>query len=623
VSMSRVGSLVALVLGLGMAFCAADSIIIDKKIYKGVEVVESGSRYYIKAEKDGLTRTVSVSKDDVKADEICFGDGPTPWELAAANRGEPVTAGASRIELLPETLDGTPPFEADALVICVGETAVGFCAVDTAALDHTLLDAVAKLLEDAGSAIGRDNLMLSATHTQSGTCPGVMQGPVQEAAFGTFKEQRVGAVAALLAQAIQEAEGKLEPAQLRVAAVQAPRYNRNRNDDEGVKDAALGVLCVETAEGSPLAYLINYAAHPAIMAEETLAVLRKEPVYARDFPGGIAEGLREDAPDIPVVFINGAGGDLAPNPPLADTPAEAARAMGLALAKAALDALGGVMPQPSAEIAVRSRDVALPPTVLADLLPETVVLTDVRVNDTLFLSLPGEVCSALGLMLRDRAQSQEGVEHVFLCGLTNDYCGYHTGPEDFFGDNLEAQLSFFGPLVARWYMESYGFAAVDAPWAYCPMVAGAKTEYLEGIDKGKTEAETIAAAWDKLLYKLATLAPMMNAVKEIPAEAKALMGTVPAGQLVNLAVQGLSVYGRMQYAEWPAAKWVTLMGVADGAGVPFDAVFVLQFIATPAGLPEEATKVLPALEIEGIDFLGGGGPDETPGTPGQNVTPAE
>jgi hypothetical protein len=603
--MMRVGSLVVLTLGFVVALSAADSIIIDKKVYKGVKIVESAARYYIKIDEGGQIKTLSVSKNDIKPEEMSFGDGPTPWEEAAASRGEPVTAGASRIELQPAPLEGTPPLEADALVLKAGGGVVAFCTVDAAALDHLMLDAVAKALGEAGSAIGRGNLMLSATHTQSGTCLGVLQGAVQEAAFGPFKEQRVAGVAGELAKAILEAEQKAEPAQLRFGAVQEPRFSVNRNESSKLEDATLAVMAVETAGGKPLAYLINYAAHPSILAEETLAALRKEPVYARDYPGGLAEGLRDaaKAPGLPVLFVNGAEADVAPNPPEADTPAEKAKAMGQALAEAALAALDDAMPQPSAEIAIHSQDAPMPRSILAELLPATAVLTDVRINDALFLSLPGEVSSSLGASLREQAEVKKGAKQVFLCGLTNDYAGYYTSAEAFFGENIEAQLSFFGPLAGRWLFENYALAE-GGDTAYCPMLTKAQPAYQAGLEKGKAQKQAIQEAWDKLVFKLTTLAPMLKGLKEVPAEAKALMATVQNEQLVYLAVQFLSVFGRQQFADWSDEKRVTLMGAADGAEQPFDAIFVLQFIATPSGLPEEATKALPALDIKGIDFLG-------------------
>lgn len=73
---------------------------------------------------------------------------------------------------------------------------------------------------------------------------------------------------------------------------------------DGPVDRRIGLLRLEKADGSPLALLANYAIHGTVMSGANLQI-------SGDAPGIVAEYV-ERKTGIPLLFINGAAGNIAP-----------------------------------------------------------------------------------------------------------------------------------------------------------------------------------------------------------------------------------------------------------------------------------------------------------------------
>ena len=63
----------------------------------------------------------------------------------------------------------------------------------------------------------------------------------------------------------------------------------------------------DTLDGSPLAVLVHYTAHPVLTAEEVLK-------FSADYPGSLRATVENEL-KVPCVFIQGAAGDQSANPP--------------------------------------------------------------------------------------------------------------------------------------------------------------------------------------------------------------------------------------------------------------------------------------------------------------------
>ena len=118
-----------------------------------------------------------------------------------------------------------------------------------------------------------------------------------------------------LLDGIKEARLKLAPAHLSVGwAHSQANINRRAIDvdgkaslglnPEGVTDRRIGLLRLNKADGSPLALIANYPIHGTVLGPESLAI-------SGDAPGIVSEYV-EQKTGAPLLFINGAAGNLAP-----------------------------------------------------------------------------------------------------------------------------------------------------------------------------------------------------------------------------------------------------------------------------------------------------------------------
>ena len=118
-----------------------------------------------------------------------------------------------------------------------------------------------------------------------------------------------------LIEGIMEARQKLEPARLGVGwGFSQANINRRALDidgkatiglnPDGPVDRRIGMLRIDKEDGSPLVLIVNYPIHGTVMGPENLEI-------SGDAPGVVAEYVEQNI-GAPVLFINGAAGDLAP-----------------------------------------------------------------------------------------------------------------------------------------------------------------------------------------------------------------------------------------------------------------------------------------------------------------------
>jgi hypothetical protein len=118
-----------------------------------------------------------------------------------------------------------------------------------------------------------------------------------------------------LLDGIGEARAKLEPARLGAGwGFSQANINRRAIDidgkaslglnPDGPVDRRIGLIRLDRADGSPLALIANYAIHGTVLGPQNTLV-------SGDAPGIVAEYVAEKI-GAPVLFINGAAGNLAP-----------------------------------------------------------------------------------------------------------------------------------------------------------------------------------------------------------------------------------------------------------------------------------------------------------------------
>ena len=199
--------------------------------------------------------------------------------------------------------DGEKPF------VLVSTDVVGFSPV--------LYDDFAEELErDPG--IGREQLWWTVTHTHSAPevgPPGLGRSFLGERYQHEWAREYQAFLRDSLSQGIRKALAGLIPARLAVGSgMSLANINRRAPgpdgpvtlglNPEGAVDRKIGLLRLERRDGSPIARIANYAVHGTYLSGRNLEI-------SGDVQGVVASYV-EDKLGVPMLFINGAAGNIAP-----------------------------------------------------------------------------------------------------------------------------------------------------------------------------------------------------------------------------------------------------------------------------------------------------------------------
>jgi hypothetical protein len=178
------------------------------------------------------------------------------------------------------------------LVLRVGETVVSMTIMDMPGVSNRVIRAIGEAVA-ADTKIPRESILVGSTHSHSAPDLQGLWGHVPD----DYKQDVIDKTAAGIAAAFRS----LKPADLYVSKGTAP--NRNRRGWE-FTDTELTVLDAQAKDGSHIATLVNFAAHPVI-----LGALNRQ--ISRDFCGYTVDFL-ESKLGGKGLFFNGAVGDASP-----------------------------------------------------------------------------------------------------------------------------------------------------------------------------------------------------------------------------------------------------------------------------------------------------------------------
>ena len=334
---------------------------------------------------------------------------------------------------------------ARALVLQSGGRRVAWVALDLLAVDRTFTADVERRLQAAG--VPPVTLMLSASHTHSG--PGAY---VDSALFGWLALDRLaGAVREALLDAVvaavRLADEARQPARVASGSVATPRLTTSRLGQ--ALDSELLVLKVTSAGGAPVALVWNYAIHGTMLGPRNLRL-------SADVMGEASRRL-EQALGAPVLFVNGAVGDVSParhgEREMNVLGAELAGLVRAGWAQAepighptlAVAELSAVLPAPrvSAHNCLGGwapRAITLP---LGSALPRETTLTAVADGDGGWVTFPGELQTSLGRGIKTTGGAR--LRHTLVAGVTNDYLGYFVTAADYDRPSYVTCASVYGP----------------------------------------------------------------------------------------------------------------------------------------------------------------------------------
>lgn len=320
------------------------------------------------------------------------------------------------------------PIMARALVLESGHERLLWVAIDLVAVDPGFVADVAARAAAAGFRYSAT--VVSASHTHSG--PGAF---IDSTLFSILTADRFDArVRRALIEGVSDAVRRAEHAKRRArvgsGTAMAPTLTESRL--ELPLDPEIAVLKFVADDGAPIALLWNYAIHGTTLGPRNLRL-------SADVMG-MASGRLERALGAPALFVNGAVGDVSPRGHGDLAVAE----LGGRLADAVSSAAKRAQPRGGATLSVTRGQVELPPPFvsvrncvgrwvpgfvtipLGGAMPRSAELLAVTVGDTAWVTIPGELQTELGQVVKKAGRRHFDV--AFVAGLSNGYLGYLLTP---------------------------------------------------------------------------------------------------------------------------------------------------------------------------------------------------
>jgi len=345
------------------------------------------------------------------------------------------------------------PVGVRALVLQDGPATAALVSCDLLIVDEHLFEAVRRQLiaQDLPETL---TLVLAATHTHSG--PGAYgKRFLEKISMGHFDPEVFEAIVDTVARAVERAYAELAPVRIAAAAGPTQGLVKNRVEEAGPTDPELTVLGFYEQTGtSPLAVVINFAAHPT-----TLGAWNME--LSADYPGVAMRELEQRFPGAVAFFFAGAVGDQAP----VKSGDKFGRAewIGHALAERAVALLQSVQPQAPRGLNARQESLPLPPAKVrvgrlvlprwlgGRLVDDDAALSLVVVGQAAFIGVPCDLAASLGGRLKESARAQ-GLQPVVV-GFANDYIGYCMPASLYEAKQYESSMAFNGPKAGELVVE--------------------------------------------------------------------------------------------------------------------------------------------------------------------------
>lgn len=319
-----------------------------------------------------------------------------------------------------------------AFVLEKGENRVAIVSVDNLGWPSVLGNRSRALIK----SIPPGNVLIGATHTHSGPD-----------AYG-FPDQSGKALADLpyldqcvkkIAEAVEEAVSKLQPATLKAAVGEAKgKIAFNYYADE-LYDPRCGVIQALSATGKPIVTLVNYAIHPEVIGSG-------RGILSPDLCGPLYDKIESKTGGM-AIFMNGAQGGMVTadvrraGGTEANTWEECIR-IGELLGEEALRIVGTakVLENPSVYCASRSIEFPIESDIMKYILKNsplgyklnssdkiTAQVNLLNIGPAQILSIPGEALPNIGFYVKRHMNTKL----PFLFGLTNDAFGYMLTKVDF------------------------------------------------------------------------------------------------------------------------------------------------------------------------------------------------
>jgi hypothetical protein len=344
-----------------------------------------------------------------------------------------------------------------AFVVDDGTTRVAIVGADFLGFPAVLGDKVRAMVH----GIPPRNILIGSTHTHSAPdCYGFPDGNGHFASDLKYLDS----VCARMADAINEAEDRLQPADLKIATGEAKGKIAYNYYAPQLYDPRCNVIQAVTAEGKPIATLVNYAIHPEVLGP-------RQGILSPDLVGPLYERIQEKGGGT-AIFMNSAQGGMVtadvrgPNGKDIQTWEECVR-IGNTLADEALRIISSAPIQHSPHIFATNATVrfAVDSPEMRQIMKlsplgykagddssVTTVVNLINVGNAQILTIPGEALPNIGFYLKRKMRGKSN----FLFGLTNDAFGYMLTKVDFnsFKRYDYVSRTSLGEMTAETYIDA-------------------------------------------------------------------------------------------------------------------------------------------------------------------------
>ncbi len=492
---------------------------------------------------------------------------------------------------------------ARAVVLEDGGTKFALVACDLCVINAGLRKAACRVLAKADTGIPADHVMVTGTHTHAGS-GGYILSILAPPVAGFYNPGILKKLSTGIAEAVVQANAALAPARFGVGSRDLDGYNHNRRGGETL-DTQMTVLRFDGADGKPIALVVHFAAHPTIIDGTDMKV-------SRGWPGAMVDAIREHfGGKTEVLFCNGAEGDASPaGPRPGKDNYERAVGFGKRIAKPAVDLAEGIKAGDQPELKIVYNQFALPPSILGKIMPKRSAVHRVEIGETWLMGLPGEPIMQIGLDIKAEARKL-GARHPIVIGLADDHLMYFVTREWWPKNTYEVTMNMYGPAIEDTLVRAVlgdrlgktgpdeaelmaGAKITRGPGA--PLVRLAGSHYQMGYQHGKLLEKDIHQTYNEIMGELVkTVEPK---IKKGLGDHAALAGVtklLPGGPR-SLIEPFLAIVARKLNAHTPPELREEMMGLADGAGLSYDAVFLVNSLVT-LGTQGHYTKLLSDFSI--------------------------
>jgi hypothetical protein len=519
--------------------------------------------------------------------------------LLTAEAAFALEAGSARVEITPplgtplngygdrlgrESLSVHDPLFVRCLYLNDGQTSVFVLTSDLCIMNRELR---ARVLELAPKEVPGENIILTATHTHSAQ-GGMIQNLLFRVVSGRYCPEVLEQTAQRFAEAMRAAYDSRKRAAIGYGSFEQHDLSSNRRVDKGPIDTQVGVIRVDDGDGNPLAIIANFAAHPTTVSDKDLYLI------SADYPGFFYSHLEQLVGGACVaMFMNGAEANQRPTNPENKSDSWArTESLGRLLAER-VKATSDKIKCADLKLRVGSSKPETPRTIASTIAFSSTTFQTLEIGDLIVDFMPGEACAEIGLELRKRALAR-GYAAQFTVDLSNDYLGYFVIPAYYPHLYYENAMNFYGPFSSEWvYREFSKLMTRGTPDAEPPASEPARVVEMNaarsvvftgtpreiGRKRGAAFREEIQAKYMKSVaepLESGALLPTDSVWKKMPS----FLNIAPFPLLT------LAVGARPMLQGVSPQMLEELDGVAEGAELPFDAVWLTQALTVIGSQPK-------------------------------------